>query len=79
MSDEFKSILNETENDNTQIDSSTENDLAPVDLNQQSLALINQIIAESDEQKASDLTHLFNVNQNNDIYVYLEKNSNYGN
>lgn len=73
MSDESKSILSETENNNTQIDCSTENDLMTVDLNQQSLALINQIITESDEQKANDLTHLFNVNQNKKTMIRVNK------
>ena len=37
---------------------------SPQKLNDESKALIEQIIAETDEQKVRDLTHLFNANQN---------------
>jgi Mg/Co/Ni transporter MgtE len=37
-------------------------------LNEESLALIEKIIIENDEQKTRDLTHLFNVNQNKKNY-----------
>lgn len=43
------------------------------DLNQESLALINQIIAESDIEKSKDLTHLFNINQNKKTMVRIDK------
>lgn len=46
---------------------------APADLNAESLALINQIIAETDEQKSRDLTHLFNANQNKKTMVRVNK------
>lgn len=42
-------------------------------LNEESLALIEQIIAETDEQKARDLTHLFNANQNKKTMVRVNK------
>lgn len=47
--------------------------LVPVDLNQESLDLINLIIAESDETKSKDLTHLFNVNQNKKTMIRVNK------
>ena len=43
------------------------------DLNQESLALINQIIAESDVEKTKDLTHLFNINQNKKTMIRIDK------
>lgn len=46
---------------------------APADLNAESLALISQIIAETDEQKTRDLTHLFNANQNKKTMVRVNK------
>ena len=42
-------------------------------LNQESLDLINQIIAETDEQKARDLTYLFNINQNKKTMIRVNK------
>jgi hypothetical protein len=42
-------------------------------LNEESRALIDQIIAETDEQKARDLTHLFNANQNKKTMVRVNK------
>ncbi|MBR6641940.1 MAG: hypothetical protein IKL08_07095 [Clostridia bacterium] len=44
-----------------------------VNLNEESLALISQIIAETDEQKTRDLTHLFNANQNKKTMVRVNK------
>lgn len=46
---------------------------ATPDLNEESLALISQIIAEKDEQKARDLTYLFNANQNKKTMVRVNK------
>lgn len=43
------------------------------DLNKESLALINQIIAESDIEKTKDLTHLFNINQNKKTMIRIDK------
>lgn len=66
--------MNENLNVNSDIEETLDsNALAVVDLNQESLALINQIIAESDEKKANDLTHLFNVNQNKKTMVRVNK------
>jgi len=42
------------------------------DLNQESLAILNQIIAESDVEKTKDLTYLFNVNQNKKTMVRMD-------
>lgn len=42
-------------------------------LNEESLILINQIIAESDIDKTKDLTYLFNVNQNKKTMVRMDK------
>lgn len=44
-----------------------------IGLNEESLALIGQIIAEKDEQKTRDLTHLFNANQNKKTMVRVNK------
>ena len=40
---------------------------------EESKALIAQIIAETDEQKTKDLTHLFNANQNKKTMVRVNK------
>jgi hypothetical protein len=45
----------------------------PRDLNAESKALIEQIIAETDEQKSKDLTQLFNRNQNKKTMVRVNK------
>lgn len=42
-------------------------------LNQESAALINQLIAEQDVQKTKDLTYLFNMNQNKKTMVRQNK------
>lgn len=42
-------------------------------LNQESLELLNQLIAENDEQKTRDLTYLFNQNQNKKTLVRIDK------
>ena len=42
-------------------------------LNDESKALLNQIIAETDEQKVQDLTHLFNANQNKKTMARVNK------
>ena len=54
----------------------TETGLVPIDtikLNEESAALLGQIIAETDAQKAHDLTHLFNANQNKKTMVRVNK------
>ena len=45
----------------------------PISLNEESKALIEQIITETDEQKAKDLTYLFNANQNKKTMVRVNK------
>ena len=47
--------------------------VGPQSLNEESKALINQIIAETDEQKVRDLTHLFNANQNKKTMARVNK------
>lgn len=42
-------------------------------LNDESKALLEQIIAETDEQKVRDLTHLFNANQNKKTMARVNK------
>ena len=43
------------------------------DLNKESLALLNKIIAENDVEKTKDLTYLFNANQNKKTMVRMDK------
>ena len=50
--------------------------IKPPNLNDESKALIEQIIAETDEQKMRDLTHLFNANQNKKTMARVDKLSN---
>ena len=45
----------------------------PLKLNEESAALIEKIIAESDEQKVKELTHLFNANQNKKTMARVNK------
>ena len=47
--------------------------IKPADLNEESKALLEQIIAETDEQKVRDLTHLFNANQNKKTMARVNK------
>lgn len=42
-------------------------------LNEESMMLIEKIISETDEQKARDLTQLFNINQNKKTMVRVNK------
>lgn len=71
MSDEIKTTID------AEIAESMEDETglvaAPVNLNEESLAIISQIIAERDEQKTKDLTHLFNANQNKKTMVRVNK------
>ena len=59
------------------VESKTENTgLIPVNsakLNEESQALIAQIISETDEQKVKDLTQLFNANQNKKTMARVNK------
>ena len=62
---------------NTSQEEMSEGSLVPYtnvsELNEESLALINQIIAETDEAKTKDLTYLFNLNQNKKTMVRMDK------
>ena len=63
-------------NDNYPVEiEESETGLAPMlpTLNEESAALIERIITETDEQKAKDLTQLFNVNQNKKTMVRVNK------
>lgn len=77
MSDELKKDINEVPNDI--IDESEETGLATTNntnlpsLNEESMMLIEKIINETDEQKARDLTQLFNNNQNKKTMVRVNK------
>lgn len=75
MSDEIKDVVSTDEVLEEVAAEEAETALvqAPVNLNEESLALISQIIAERDEQKARDLTHLFNANQNKKTMVRVNK------
>lgn len=74
MQDENKDYTTLVENsiDETEVE---EKELVPAipSLNEESLALISQIIAETDEQKTKDLTYLFNANQNKKTMVRVNK------
>lgn len=75
MSEEIKDLTAPSEEAVSDA-ATTETGLATVptvDLNQESLALISQIIAETDEQKTRDLTQLFNANQNKKTMVRVNK------
>lgn len=75
MSEEIKDLTSASSETPEEADA-TETGLATVptvDLNQESLALISQIIAETDEQKTRDLTQLFNANQNKKTMVRVNK------
>jgi hypothetical protein len=47
--------------------------ISPKNLNEESKAIIEQIIAEKDEQKVRDLTQLFNTNQNKKTIARVDK------
>jgi len=53
----------------------TETDLTlnKTELNTQALEIINQVIAETDQQKVKDLTSLFNMNQNKKTMIRVNK------
>jgi hypothetical protein len=72
MSDETKNVI-DPEIDESQSSSTALTVVNADDLNQESLALINQIIAESDIEKTKDLTHLFNINQNKKTMIRIDK------
>jgi hypothetical protein len=74
MVDETKNVI--AEGDGTFEEPQQETALAVTKspgLNEESRALIEQIIAETDEQKVRDLTHLFNANQNKKTMARVNK------
>lgn len=75
MNQETFEIVDDVDECVTTTQPSTEQALACTtpDLNKESLELIGQIIAETDEQRAKDLTYLFNVNQNKKTMVRVNK------
>lgn len=72
MDEEVKNITG-SEEDGAQTSSTALTVVNADDLNRESLALINQIIAESDIEKTKDLTHLFNINQNKKTMIRIDK------
>lgn len=75
MNQETFEIVDGADESVTTTQPSTEQALACTtpDLNKESLELIGQIIAETDEQRAKDLTYLFNINQNKKTMVRVNK------
>jgi hypothetical protein len=74
MQEESKNFIVSSEDFIDNVDATETTLVPPVpSLNEESLALINQIIAETDEQKAKDLTYLFNANQNKKTMVRVNK------
>ncbi len=73
MVDETKAIFQDTEENVVSSEENTDLVVKVPDLNEESLALLNQIIAESDEDRANDLTHLFNLNQNKKTMIRVNK------
>jgi hypothetical protein len=73
MTDEVKIKSSANEDGETSSQSKALTIANTADLNKESLALINQIIAESDIEKTKDLTHLFNLNQNKKTMVRIDK------
>lgn len=68
--------MNDDINTKSDIESSehTNTELVPTQpLNQESLALLAQIVNETDEQKTKDLTHLFNRNQDKKTLIRVNK------
>ena len=51
----------------------TTDSVGPIKLNAESAALIEKIIAETDEQKSKELTQLFNANQNKKTMIRVNK------
>lgn len=73
MDEEVTKIHTSDEDESTQPSSTALTIVNADDLNQESLSLINQIIAESDIEKTKDLTHLFNINQNKKTMIRIDK------
>lgn len=73
MAEEVTKIHTSDEDESAQPSSTALTIVNADDLNQESLVLINQIIAESDIEKTKDLTHLFNINQNKKTMIRIDK------
>jgi hypothetical protein len=73
MLDEVKKVETGASEDSTSSNSTALTLVNAEDLNQESLTLINQIIAEKDIEKTKDLTHLFNINQNKKTMIRIDK------
>ena len=73
MDEEVTKIHTSDDDESTQPSSTALTIVNAEDLNQESLTLINQIIAESDIEKTKDLTHLFNINQNKKTMIRIDK------
>lgn len=69
MTEEKNQILDIVDSDSVSTDLVVQN----INLNEESKAIIEQIIAEKDEQKTRDLTQLFNANQNKKTMVRVNK------
>lgn len=59
--------------EDTELDDADELGLASLRLNEESKKLLTQLIEEPDSTKATDLTDLFNINQNKKTLVRIEK------
>ena len=76
MLDDIKDNIVIDEQESTDEKASTTTDLIvtpTINLNEESKNLLDLIIAETDERKAKDLTHLFNANQNKKTMVRVNK------
>ena len=72
MQDENKTHVDES-SDNSETCETGLTIVNPASLAEESRALIAQLIAETDDQKARDLTQLFNANQNKKTMVRVNK------
>lgn len=73
MSEENRNNIEQTDVSDSDERTSAETGITPLSLSGESLALIEKIIAETDEQKVRDLTYLFNANQNKKTMVRVNK------
>lgn len=74
MTEDIRACFESEENENELLVQSTNLPAVSLpNLNEESKALLDQIIAETDEQKTRDLTQLFNANQNKKTMVRVNK------
>jgi hypothetical protein len=74
MTDDVRACFESEENENELlVQGANLPAVSTQNLNEESKALLDQIIAETDEQKTRDLTQLFNVNQNKKTMVRVNK------